>query len=256
MSLRLKKQIIYGILMLTVFISGIFIIYLFFKKQPAASCYDGILNQGEEDVDCGGPCPPCEIKYLKPIIIYPANFITYPNSSFLDLVGFVENQNENLGLEKLKYYFELYDLQDKLIAKTETKETPLPPLSKVIITYLNYPIPTSDINKVKLIVIEPKKEEWLKLNPEKLPIVYYNERLEKEQNVWKFSISLFNKGFIPYDIEMNVLIYDEVNNLIGISKSLVNIKPQEIKNLIISFNNLSKHPKGFGVYLQRTKLLR
>ena len=27
------------------------------------SCDDGILNQGEEDVDCGGPCEPCEIEY-------------------------------------------------------------------------------------------------------------------------------------------------------------------------------------------------
>jgi len=23
------------------------------------SCYDGIKNQGEEDIDCGGPCLPC-----------------------------------------------------------------------------------------------------------------------------------------------------------------------------------------------------
>jgi hypothetical protein len=25
----------------------------------AGTCSDGILNQGETDVDCGGPCPPC-----------------------------------------------------------------------------------------------------------------------------------------------------------------------------------------------------
>jgi len=32
-----------------------------------ATCHDGILNQGEEDVDCGGPCTPCvspEFNYL------------------------------------------------------------------------------------------------------------------------------------------------------------------------------------------------
>ena len=26
---------------------------------PDASCIDGLRNQGEEDIDCGGPCPPC-----------------------------------------------------------------------------------------------------------------------------------------------------------------------------------------------------
>jgi len=28
--------------------------------DPVPTCSDGILNQGEKDVDCGGPCPPCD----------------------------------------------------------------------------------------------------------------------------------------------------------------------------------------------------
>lgn len=31
----------------------------------AATCEDGIQNQGEHDVDCGGPCPPCAIYGMK-----------------------------------------------------------------------------------------------------------------------------------------------------------------------------------------------
>ncbi len=27
--------------------------------KPCPSCFDGIQNQGEEGVDCGGPCRPC-----------------------------------------------------------------------------------------------------------------------------------------------------------------------------------------------------
>jgi len=27
---------------------------------PSETCYDGIQNQGEDRIDCGGPCPPCE----------------------------------------------------------------------------------------------------------------------------------------------------------------------------------------------------
>ncbi|MBS1764732.1 MAG: hypothetical protein JSS90_07200 [Bacteroidetes bacterium] len=27
--------------------------------QPLATCSDGIMNQGETDIDCGGPCPAC-----------------------------------------------------------------------------------------------------------------------------------------------------------------------------------------------------
>ncbi len=30
-----------------------------FQCTPTATCSDGILNQGETRIDCGGPCPPC-----------------------------------------------------------------------------------------------------------------------------------------------------------------------------------------------------
>jgi hypothetical protein len=30
---------------------------------PAPSCSDGILNQGETGIDCGGPCPPCGLNH-------------------------------------------------------------------------------------------------------------------------------------------------------------------------------------------------
>ncbi len=30
---------------------------------PCPTCYDGIQNQGEEGIDCGGPCPPCPTCY-------------------------------------------------------------------------------------------------------------------------------------------------------------------------------------------------
>jgi hypothetical protein len=36
--------------------------------DPCPTCNDHILNQGEEDVDCGGPCSPCK----KPVVEQPA----------------------------------------------------------------------------------------------------------------------------------------------------------------------------------------
>lgn len=31
------------------------------SSEPSATCNDGLLNQGETGVDCGGPCNPCPI---------------------------------------------------------------------------------------------------------------------------------------------------------------------------------------------------
>jgi hypothetical protein len=33
--------------------------FAFVQKEPEPTCSDGIRNQDEVDVDCGGPCPPC-----------------------------------------------------------------------------------------------------------------------------------------------------------------------------------------------------
>ncbi len=30
------------------------------STEPSATCFDASQNQGEEGIDCGGPCPPCE----------------------------------------------------------------------------------------------------------------------------------------------------------------------------------------------------
>ena len=40
---------------------------LFFLNQNKETCSDGIQNQGETGIDCGGPCPKCDdgkINYL------------------------------------------------------------------------------------------------------------------------------------------------------------------------------------------------
>ena len=34
-----------------------------FECEDAGTCEDGIQNQGEDRIDCGGPCPPCECTY-------------------------------------------------------------------------------------------------------------------------------------------------------------------------------------------------
>ncbi len=41
------------------------------QKCHPASCSDGIQNQGEEGIDCGGPCPPCNTKYRTNAIYAP-----------------------------------------------------------------------------------------------------------------------------------------------------------------------------------------
>jgi hypothetical protein len=136
MDWRLRKQIIYGLIIFLIFFSIFLFVFLKFRKPVIATCFDGKKNQGEEGIDCGGPCPPCEIKYAEPLKIYPTKYLVYSNS--IDIVGLLENPNKNLALKKIKYYFEIYDLNRILKATTTLKETTLEPETKKYLLEINY----------------------------------------------------------------------------------------------------------------------
>ena len=61
---RRLKQVLYGAFYLAIF-AGIFWLWYANSLRPAPTCTDQRRNQGETEVDCGGPCAPCELRGLK-----------------------------------------------------------------------------------------------------------------------------------------------------------------------------------------------
>jgi len=105
MDKRLVKQILYGAGYLAVFFFILFIIYLFWLK-PAATCFDSRQNQGELGIDCGGPCPACEIKTLIPP---ESSWIKYfPADDQTILAVEIRNLNLNWGADYFSYTFDIY----------------------------------------------------------------------------------------------------------------------------------------------------
>lgn len=65
---RTLKQILYGgfyVFLILFFLWGFYNL----SFAPAPTCSDGIQNQGETEIDCGGPCQSCDIANLKPLDI-------------------------------------------------------------------------------------------------------------------------------------------------------------------------------------------
>jgi hypothetical protein len=61
------------------------------KCSPCATCSDGIQNQGETSIDCGGPCGLCKIKY-------PAIGFFGPNILRNDTITIKPGSNHNYSL--------------------------------------------------------------------------------------------------------------------------------------------------------------
>ena len=47
----------------TLILLPIFVVIFSCQKEDNSTCMDGVLNQGEAYIDCGGPCTPCPITY-------------------------------------------------------------------------------------------------------------------------------------------------------------------------------------------------
>ncbi len=102
MDRRLKKQIIIALVFFAIFsaIGGMF----YLSHRPTATCFDGRRNQGELDVDCGGPCIPCALKNNPPIAISQTpQFIYSANNKKIDIIFKISNTSMSWGVKNFAY---------------------------------------------------------------------------------------------------------------------------------------------------------
>jgi len=82
----------------------------------APTCFDGAQNQGETDIDKGGPCIILDARVLQPVsILWARSFESRP--SFYSAVAYIENINKEAGIHAVGYRFGLYDSRNVLVAE-------------------------------------------------------------------------------------------------------------------------------------------
>ncbi len=92
---NLKRTIVVSIF-LALFSLVVFSFFFFFGADP--SCSDGKKNQGEEGIDCGGPCKSCrgEFEGAKELEVTSVELV-YDRENFYDAVLKIKNSNKDVG---------------------------------------------------------------------------------------------------------------------------------------------------------------
>jgi len=200
----------------TIFILVVIIIGLgiYFLIKPSATCFDNIQNQGEQDVDCGGPCGPCE--KAEELVVISVNFISTFSSDF-DLVAKIKNPNNDWGAESADYKFNIYDLDNELIGYKTGRTYLLPQETKYIIEQRI----TTKIDPFRA-DIELSNINWQELKDfEEIEIGIKDKKHEiTEQGFNKASGNIENKS--SYDlnkIEIAALLFNEDGKLIAVGKT-------------------------------------
>lgn len=93
-------------------LAGVLIAVLY--KAP--SCMDGKQNQGEQGIDCGGPCPYlCSVDENQPVVRFAKNVSPTPGRT--DVIAYIDNPNANGGVQHAAYTLQLYGTDGTLLAQ-------------------------------------------------------------------------------------------------------------------------------------------
>jgi len=222
MSRRLSKQLIIALIFLLI-LSG-FGLLVYYFIQPAPSCFDKIQNQGEEGIDCGGPCSPCELVNIKEIEILWAKVLPGQNG-FYDVAAQIKNPNQNYGSGQIPYHFELYDSQNNLVAQYSGSTFILPNQTKYLVQIkIKASQVSGQVNKVNLSFGEI---EWQKLEDYQLPQLFIQEKeyhlLEsQEPGFSQVRGILINKTNFDFaQVSLDVLLFDSFHQLLALNTTEV-----------------------------------
>ncbi len=208
-----KKRLKIGLVYLIIFVIIVGGIYLLSSKNKP-TCYDGIQNQGEAGIDCGGPCPLCDWQKQKDIEIIWQKIIP-TRENFIDLAAKIKNPNQEFGAKILSYEFILYNNQNQVIKSIKGTSYASPQESKYIIE------PKIETNeKVNSIKLQINSIEWQELlNYQEPDLLVQNTQFNQvaDQAVARGVVE--NRSNYDFNrIDVFVILFNENNKVIGAGK--------------------------------------
>jgi hypothetical protein len=225
---RALKRIVYGGIYLAVFCAiaaGIFFRYL----KPAASCFDRVQNQGEQGIDCGGPCANACTGNLRAIQTLAAYF--FPNGQGRGtLLAQALNPNGDFGTGALAYVFHIFD------AKTGTNSQSVPgsaffyPNQTRYIVVPNYPVIGSATSSMRVdLVVATSGLSWTAsstMGP--APVFTFSNVITTSADQGTVSVSgMLGSGETSSlkSVEVDVIFENQNHAPVGASRTLIDSVP-------------------------------
>jgi len=118
---------IYAAILIAI-IWGIFSLF-----RPDETCQDGIKNQNEEDIDCGGICAKCQKITAQPLTTGEGGIIPGGSSGAYDFYGIVVNPNNIYGANRFRYALKIKDGSGAVLEERKGESYILPGERKYIL---------------------------------------------------------------------------------------------------------------------------
>ncbi|KKS43738.1 MAG: hypothetical protein UV05_C0022G0001 [candidate division CPR1 bacterium GW2011_GWA2_42_17] len=212
-----RRQTFYISIAVIVFIFAIALPVFFVTYKPP-SCSDRIKNQGEGGVDCGGPCALlCKADALDLIVHWQRAFKV--KDGVYNALAYVENPNQDSGIDSISYLFKLYD-KDNLLIYERRGQTFAP--AKKIFGIFESNIMTGNRIPARTFFEFSQTPAWKKESVSETSLATVNKLFLNEGGLPRLTALLENRGIGPiYNIEVVAIVYDETDNAVASSRTVV-----------------------------------
>jgi hypothetical protein len=233
MSWSLRRKLIIEVL-LGAIVLGIIAVVLVATLYKTPSCMDGKQNQGEQGIDCGGPCPyECNADETAPTVRFARAVSPQPGRT--DLIAYIDNSNPNAALQDAKYTAQFYGPNHTVVAQQSGVIT-VPPSTTYPLFIPDFYRSSQPVTQVFL-TIDPSSYQWLHiLNKSFVPIP--SNIQFAITNTPKITATLMNTTAQPLsDVTVVATVFDSANNAIAASQTVVQeLGPQSSAPIIFTWN--------------------
>lgn len=214
MARRIVKQLFYGLFYGAVIAALAWGVFL--ASAPRPTCTDGMQNQNEEEIDCGGPCTTCAVRHLSPLtagrveVAHAGGAVAY----------LLEAKNPNAAYGARDFIYEVDGAAGhSFIYAGEIKRW-------VIVRAPGETAPPDRIPELRI-----RDSEWRAAEDFPRPQYQIGEQRAERINQAQIAVSgtLRNVNAFPLPaIEVGAALYDEAGALVGLSETVIrDVRPSE-----------------------------
>lgn len=206
-----------------------------FYKAP--SCTDGIQNQGEEGVDCGGPCPYlCTALEQAPTVLFTKVLTNAAGRT--DIIASVENKNITVAAENVSYHVALYSA-DHTPLQEISGTLDLPPGATVPV-FLPGVVSGNQAVATAFLTIDSSSLRWFTMTKDTRVIPGVSSVTQGgSPDMPRIAAVLANGDIKPLtNVQAIVVVRDANNDVIAASQTVLPlIPPQGTATAIFTWNN-------------------
>ncbi len=186
----------------------------------APSCADGVQNQGESGIDCGGACAYlCTFEQQPPTVLFSKPIASLPGRT--DVIASIENKNKSAAAKNVPYKITLFGA-DRVLIQESTGTFELPAGATVPI-YIPGIFSGKQIVEAAFISIDSSSISWFSMPQETRTVpAVSNVVLGGTTAAPRVTATLTNPSVAPLrNIKVIVTVRDGAGNVIGASQTIV-----------------------------------